>query len=183
MLFKLTYNLPKCTIIGLIGSTMMIVAIQVRYKKNLYLILNILIKILFGINFALLSAYAGTITQLIGLIITIIAYAYTKKNIDIPKWLTGIFIVVTLISGIFTYNNIYSLMAIACGIIYALMVASKNMKTIRKLDLVRNFLWITYDLIIEAYTASISTTFVFVSTLIAIIRYDVLNKEKKKLNS
>lgn len=168
-------------IIGLIASIIMIGAIQVKDKKNLYLILNISVKILYGINFALLSAYSGTITQVIGLVITVVAYLYTKKNLDIPKWLTVIFIVVTVIAGIFTYNNVYSFMAIVCGITYALIVASKNMKNIRKLNLAQALLWTIYDLIIKAYTASISSAFVFISTLIAIFRYDILKNNKEKI--
>lgn len=39
------------------------------------------------------------------------------------------------------------------------------------------FLWIIYNFVISAYTASISSVFVFVSTLIAIIRYDILKKQ------
>lgn len=69
-------------IIGLIASIIMIGAIQVKEKKNLYLILNILVKILYGINFALLSAYSGTITQVIGLVITVVAYIYEEKFRD-----------------------------------------------------------------------------------------------------
>ncbi len=167
-------------IIGLIASIIMIGAIQVKEKKNLYLILNILVKILYGINFALLSAYSGTITQVIGLVITVVAYIYTKKSLEIPKWLTTIFIMVTIIAGIFTYSNIYSFMAILCGITYALIVASKNMKNIRKLNLAQALLWTIYDLIIKAYTASLSSTFVLISTGIAIVRYDVLNAKGEK---
>ncbi len=69
-------------------------------------------------------------------------------------------------------------MAIACGITYALIVACKNMKTIRKLNLAQSLLWTIYDLIINAYTASISSAFVFISTLIAIFRYDILKRDK-----
>lgn len=167
-------------IIGLIASIIMIGAIQVKEKKNLYLILNILVKILYGINFALLSAYSGTITQVIGLVITVVAYIYTKKSLEIPKWLTTIFIMVTIIADIFTYSNIYSFMAILCGITYALIVASKNMKNIRKLNLAQALLWTIYDLIIKAYTASLSSTFVLISTGIAIVRYDVLNAKGEK---
>lgn len=169
-------------IIGLIASAIMIGSIQIKDRKNIYLVLNILVKILYGINFALLGAYSGTITQFIGLIITIIAYVYTKKDINIPKWLTTIFITITLLGGIFTYSNIYSLMAIGCGITYALIIASKNMKTIRKLNLLQSLLWTVYDLIISAYTASISSGFVFVSTLIAIFRYDIMYKKIQDTN-
>ncbi len=169
-------------IIGLIASIIMIVAIQVKDKKKLYLILNILVKVLYGFNFLLLNAYSGTITQIIGLVITIVAYIYTKKDLNIPKYLTFAFIVVTLIGGIFTYNNIYNLMAICCGITYALIVTCKNMKTIRKLNLLQSLLWTIYDLIINAYTASISSAFVFISTVIAIFRYDILKRNKSKYN-
>lgn len=167
-------------VIGLIASIIMIGAIQVKSKKNLYLILNIIAKTLYGINFIILGAYSGTITQAIGLVITIVAYVYTKKSSVVPKFLTIIFIIVTLIGGIFTYNNIYSLMAIGCGITYALIVASKNMKNIRKLNLIQAFLWIIYNFVVKAYTSSISSAFVFVSTLIAIFRYDILKKSSLK---
>lgn len=165
-------------IIGLMASITMIVSIQIKDKKNLYLLLNIMAKILYGINFALLNAYSATITQLIGLAITIISYVYTKKNLNVPKWLTSIFIVVTIIGGIFTYYNIYSLMAIGCGITYVLIITSKNMKKIRMLNLAQSSLWTLYDFIVHAYTASISSAFVFISTLIAIFRYDIF-KEKR----
>ena len=71
-------------------------------------------------------------------------------------------------------------MAILCGITYALIVASKNMKNIRKLNLAQALLWTIYDLIIKAYTASLSSAFVLISTGIAIVRYDVLNAKGEK---
>ncbi len=167
-------------IIGLIASIMMITSIQVKDKKNLYLILNLFAKIFYGINFILLSAYSATVTQIIGLIITIVAYIYARKNLNVPRWLTIIFIIVTIIGGIFTYNNIYSFMAIGCGITYALIMTSKNMRNIRKLNIIQSLLWTIYDLLVKAYTASISSAFVFISTLIAILRYDILNKKEEQ---
>ena len=63
-------------------------------------------------------------------------------------------------------------MAIICGITYALIVSSKNMKKIRGLNFIQSLLWTIYDFLIGAYTASISSAFVFISTVIAIFRYD-----------
>ena len=170
--------LEPAQIVGLIASIIMITAIQVKEKKELFLILNIIVKILYGINFALLNEYAGTVTQLIGLIITVIAYIYTKRKLDIPKWLTYIFISITIICGIITCKRLVGIMAIVCGITYALIVSSKNMKKIRKLNFIQALLWTIYDFIIGAFTASISSAFVFISTIIAIFRYDL-----KKWNS
>ncbi len=166
-------------IIGLIASIVMILGIQVKEKKYICLIF-IVAKIFYGINFALLSAYSGAINQIIGLVITVVSYIYTKRNKKIPLWISSVFIIITLIGGFFTYSNIYSLLAIGAGITYALIVASNDMKTIRKLNLIQALLWTIYDLIISAYTASISSVFVFVSTLIAIFRYDILKKDKIK---
>lgn len=159
-------------IIGLIASIIMITAIQVKEKKDLFLILNILVKILYAINFALLAEYAGTSTQIIGLIITVIAYICNKKNFEIPKWLTCVFVVITLITGIATCKRLVGIMSIVCGITYALIVSSNNMKKIRGLNFIQSLLWTVYDFIIGAYTASISSAFVFISTVIAIYRYD-----------
>ena len=159
-------------IIGLIASILMIIAIQVKEKKSLFLVLNIMVKILYGVNFAMLAEYAGTVTQANGLVITIIAFIYAKKKLDIPKWMTYVFIGVTLICGFITCKRVIGIMAIACGVTYALIVSSKNMKKIRQLNFIQSLMWTIYDFIIGAYTASISSAFVFVSTIIAIIRYD-----------
>ncbi len=175
----MTFFTQPAQIIGLIASIMMILAIQVKEKKDLFLILNILVKILYAINFALLAEYAGTTTQIVGLVITIIAYIYAKKKIEIPKWLTCVFVAVTLISGIATCKRLVGIMAIVCGITYALIVSSKNMKKIRVLNFIQSLLWTIYDFIIGAYTASISSAFVFISTIIAIIRYDFKKQEIK----
>lgn len=168
-------------IIGLIASIIMILAIQVKNKKNLFLVLNIMVKILYGINFALLTEYSGTATQIIGLVITVIAYIYTKKNKVLPKWLVYIFIIVTVVSGIITCKRLVGILAIVCGITYALIVSSKNMKTIRKLNFAQSLLWTIYDFIIGAFTASVSSAFVFVSTVIAIYRYDLKKEESQKV--
>ena len=169
-------------IIGLIASIIMITAIQIKEKKDLFLILNIIVKILYGINFALLSEFAGTTTQLIGLIITIIAYIYAKKESTIPKWLTAVFIVITVLFGIINCKKLVGILAIICGITYALIVSSKNMKKIRNLNFIQSLLWTIYDFIIGAYTASFSSAFVFISTVIAIFRYDLKFKKNNLEN-
>ena len=166
-------------LIGLIASMIMITAIQIKEKKDLFLILNIIVKILYGINFALLSEFAGTTTQIIGLVITLIAYIYTKREIVIPKYLTYIFIAITVIFGFFTCKRLVGLLAIMCGITYALIVSSKNMKRIRGLNFIQSLLWTIYDFTIGAYTASFSSSFVFISTVIAIFRYDLKFKKNK----
>lgn len=160
-------------IIGLIASAINITAIQVKDKKSLYLALSVLVKLLYAINIAMLAEYAGMVTQLISVVITIIAFIYAKKVKDIPKWMTGIFIGATVLCGILTCKRLVGIMAIMCGITYALIVSSKNMKNIRRLTLIQSILWTTYDFLIGAYTASISSAFVFVSTIIAILRYDI----------
>ena len=164
-------------IIGLFASVAMITAIQVKEKKDLFLIFNIIAKILYGINFAVLAEFAGTSTQIIGLIITIISYIYAKKKLTLPKWLAGIFVLVTIISGIISCKRIIGIIAIICGIIYALIISSNNMKKIRKLNFIQSLLWTIYDFIIGAYTASFSSAFVFISTVIAIYKYDFKSNE------
>ncbi len=159
-------------VVGLIASIMMIIAIQIKDKKDLFLIFNILVKILYAINFALLNEFAGATTQIIGLVITVIAYVYAKKKISIPKWLTCLFVAITIINGFFTCKRLVGIMAIVCGITYALIVSSKDMKKIRVLNFIQSLLWTIYDFVIGAYTASFSSAFVFISTIIAIYRYD-----------
>ena len=110
-------------IIGLIASAIIITAIQVKDKKSLYLALSVLVKLLYAINIAMLAEYAGMVTQLLSVVITIIAFIYAKKVKDIPKWITGIFIGVTVLCGIITCKRVVGIMAIMCGFINLVLLA------------------------------------------------------------
>lgn len=168
-------------ILGLIGAIVLIVSIQFEHKKNIIISLAIA-NMLFVISFLLLNAYSGAIICLIAAIEAIINYAYDVKKKKFPKILIPIYVIIPLICGVLTYKTYVDIFPIICSMLSVLLILQTKEKYIRIITLVSIVLWITYDMLVSAYTTMLSDCFFLISTTIAIIRYDILKisiKEKK----
>ena len=159
-------------IIGIIGACLAMLAAQANEKKK-YLFIYALSYMFFVINMILLKAYSGSINCIILTLLTLISTKYENKKF--PIGLAVFFSVVILIGNVITYNNIFSLLPAVASYIYLFILLSKNMKTIRKLTVLLRLLWAIYDFIVKAYTTFILDIFSFISSIIAIYRFDLKN--------
>lgn len=162
-------------ILGILGSILIIFSTQMKDKKK-YLLLAAISYVFFIINMFLLKAYSGAINSLILLILTIILANYKKEKI--PVWLVIIFFIILLLGNFIIYENVFSLLPAIASNIYLIILLSKDMKEVRKLNVFVRVLWLIYDFIIHAYTTFVFDIISFVSSIIAVYRYDI-----KKLNS
>jgi hypothetical protein len=162
-------------IAGLIGSGINIFSIQFKEKKKL-LICFALANLLFAINFFLLSEYAGAVICLIAFAQTIVSYLFHIRNKEFPRILIPIFIVISLICGFIAYESYIDILPAICSVLYIISIIQKKEKYIRDTVLVNVLLWVIYDAYVMAYTAMISDVFFTISTLIAIIRYDLIGQ-------
>lgn len=162
-------------ILGIIGAGLAMVAAQMKSKKK-YLLFYALSYAFFIVNMILLKAYAGAVNCFILMLLTIISTRYEKKKF--PNLLLAIFIVVILIGNIITYNNIFSLLPAVASYIYLIILLSKNMKNIRLSTVILRLLWAFYDFIVKAYTTFALDIFSFISSLIAIYRFDIKRKKE-----
>lgn len=153
-----------------------VIAIQLK-KKERILFFWIFAAFLFTLSFIFLQAYSGAIACAIAGIQTIISYFFEKRNKKFPFWLVIISIFVSLLAGFFTYHQPLDLLPIIASIVYVSSIIQTQEKFIRQLTLLNLFIWIIYDLIIGAYVTSISDAIFIISTIIAIFRYDFLQKK------
>lgn len=158
-----------------------VLAMQMKRKKNI-LMFFIFANLFSAINFILLKSYSGTLICIFSIAQTIINYLYDKKEKEVPKILIGVYIVISIVCGIFTYNQIFDLLPIICSILYTVTILQQKESNIRKITLINITLWIIYDLLCKAYTAGISDFITSVSTVIAIYRYDYKSKIKEQNN-
>ncbi len=164
-------------LLSTIGAILMIVAIQLP-KKDKLLIFYGLGGFCFGISFILLKGYPGGIICVILAMQTFISYIYEKKSEIVPKYVMYLTLSVALIAGIYSYQNIYSILPLACSILHTAIMMQKDMRILRILRFIILICWIFYEVIIGAYAAIISDSLGLISTVIAIYRFDILKRSK-----
>lgn len=133
--------------------------------------------LLFAVSFIFLGAYAGAVACFIASIQTIVNYIFTSKKKKFPVSLIAVFIIVSVISGVVVYQNIYDVLPILTGAVFVLIIVQERESRIRKLTLLNLLLWITYDFLIGAYVASASDLAFIISTVVAIVRLDFIKQK------
>lgn len=156
------------------GFALLFMIISLLQKKRIPLIIyNSIGTIFFSLQFFFLSAYAGAIINIIGLLKNII-YIFKGKNKYISSWATPItFSGIILISSIFTFDGLWSLLPAVAALVNVYATWFDLTKHIKYLLLVMSALWIVYDIVTLAYVglfADVVLVFINIFSLIYIER-------------
>ena len=154
-----------------------VISMQMQNKKNIILFF-ILANSFSAINFFLLKSFSGSIICLFAILQALINRHYENVK-EIPKWLVVIYICISIVLGLLTLKKYIDIIPIICSIIYTVTIIQKQEVKIRNFALLNNILWLIYDIIYKAYTASISDIFMIISALAGMYRFD-LKKQKIK---
>lgn len=165
-------------ILSFIAMVINMVAVQLKTKKQILLTI-VVSNLLFVISYILLGAYVGALTCGIVAIEIIINTILEDKGKITPKFLIIIYLIISIIIGITTFNSLIDLLPIIASILFILTLRQSKEKYVRLLMLGNLTSWIIYDFFVKAYLAGISDLFVISSTITAIYRYDI-NKEVKE---
>ena len=174
-------------IFGLFAILFWTIGIQYKKKEDI-LELQIYASLCYAIQFFLLKGYTAMIIDLVAVARLITFYYKDKKynEIDI-KWLY-IFIGIVIISGIFTYDGLISLLPVIIGIFYTYSTWVKNTKYLRIFYIVCAVLWAVYNIKYFALAAVIGNILEIISGIISMIRFDRKrskdgkNKKVEKIN-
>lgn len=166
-------------VIGLFAILSYTISPQQKNKKRV-LIFNLISSILYSLQYLLLNAFSAVITNTVGAVKNYIFYLYEKNKKDVPKNLFWIFMLIILALGMFTYNNIYSLIPILTSVLSLYAVWQNNLKVFRVIVIISSISWIIYNLIVGAYIGIIGNIFQLVSAIIAIVRFDILKGRKNE---
>lgn len=162
-------------IMGLLANVGLIISNQQKSKAKILLI-QVITNILFIGQYMLLNAFAGAIVAGIALIRISVFYIYEKYNLEISKKVLYIFLLITLISGIYTYENVYSFLAIFAACIYTYAIWQNDLYVYRKCETVNAICWIIYNFIVGAYVGAIGSVCEALSAIYAIYKYDYKKK-------
>ena len=164
-------------ILALIGAISNMAAMQINKKKTI-LFCYVIANFAYGTNYLLLGGISGAIICIVEGFETLINGIIEDKGKKVPIWLIGLYIIIALGIGIFTYISLIDLLAIIGGILYVLLITVKKESDIRKLTFILMILWIIYDIIYRSYVAAINDTFILISTMIGIYRFDIKRSKK-----
>lgn len=164
-------NFIIAQIFGILGIIASVMSMQFKSRKHI-LVALFLLNLFSALNFLFLGSLSSSYVCFFAIIEMLINYRFEIKNRDVPKLVIGIYIVINIILGMISYKSIIDLLPIACAIIYCCTVLTKKESNIRKLMLANQGIWLVFDLIVKAYTFSISNILTIISTLISMYRYD-----------
>lgn len=159
-------------IIGLMGSFGTIASYQINNRKKL-LYTQVACAIFFSLHFALLGAYSGAAINFVNAGRN---YFFAKKGKDKKLLLT--YAIIATASTALTWQNIYSVFPLLATLWYAYLIYKDNVVYIRKGVIIVAALWFVHNFANQSYPAMLTDTFVAISGLTAVIRYDVMPKYK-----
>lgn len=167
-------------ITGVFAVVTFLLSYQFKKRKNIILC-NASAKVLYIIQYILLHAYEGAVLDLLGVVSS--AVAHRKDNRYIKKYLVACIVVINLIiigAGIWIYEDVFSIFAIIAVILHTGAFWLNNEKIIRIVSFLGSPFWLVYNLSSLAYGSAIGDVLTMVSIGLAIIRYDIKTKGRKK---
>lgn len=162
-------------ICGLIALVITVINIQLKSKEKI-VILNVWANVAVAIQYFLLGAYSGATISILNAIRDVIYYFFKKKNFKPSILVLLTFEIVAIISGIISWQNIWSIIPIIVTIIYTYGLWQDNIKILRISTVIIGYGWTVYDIAVKAYVAALQVTAQGTSALIALI----INRKKKK---
>ena len=165
----------------MLGICVLIQAItmQQKDKKNI-LIGLIIVNITAIISYLFLKSYSAVIVNFIAIGQVYIKYKFDQKDKKMPLYLQLLFILISILSGIFTLHNLIDVLPIICLVLYTLAIMQSKERNIRLFTCGNIIGWIIFDFYAKAYVGILTGSFSLISTIIAIIRYDIKKENPKE---
>lgn len=168
-----TYILSQIFII--INYIFLVITYQSKSRKNI-LIFNFGALIASALSYIFLSAYSGLAMTIVATIRNIIFIIDEKINGKREKNSTKDYIIliilylISIISGILTYNGILSMMSVIATMLYTYSVWQKNTKIYKILGIPVGIIWIVYNIYIFSVFGIILETILAVSAIIGYVK-------------
>ncbi len=170
-------------IIGFGGAGLNFLSFQQR-KRSCIIGVQIGAAVLFIIHYILLGvagdgeAFSGAALNFISLIRSIVFINNHKKWAKSPVWLV-LFVIISAVAAILTWEAWYSFLPSAAMILTTVSYWMKSETKIRLITFPSSPCWLIYNIIVGSVAGIITECIVMLSLIIAIVRYDILKKEKK----
>ena len=164
-----------------ISVVMALFALASMQFKNLKMVLacQIVSNVLCASTYFLLGGFSGAGICLIAILQSVVYFILNYKKIEPPLYVAIVFVCLFIGCSVIYYKSPIDLLSAGAAICFAISMAQKSSAKARIVYLLNPIFWTAYDIFTLAYVNTFIHSAIFVSTLFAIIRLDVLKKEKK----
>ena len=169
--------------VGLIGMILSFISFQKNEKRKI-LWIQASSAFTWAVHFILLGifidagAFTGAGMNLVEIPRNLIFAQKHKKRRQ--RILTAVFITAFVISGVLTWESIFSLFPIIAMSISTVVFSLQNPRYIRFFMMPVSIFWLVYNIISFSFAGVLTESFCLCSILIAIFRFDILKMENKK---
>lgn len=160
--------------ISILSIILYVLSVQCKKKKDI-LIVQIGASLSYLIVYLIKAAWSGVAVEFLEELKDLVFIKTEKDNKKIPIIFLIIFITLLIAVSIYFYDGPLSLLPLIINITYFISTYFKNPKYIRLVMLINAFIWIIYNLYVEAYIIVIGNILEIISAAISLIRF----KEKK----
>lgn len=162
---------------GVIALIAWIMSIQ-QQKKTKILMLQMVANVFYAIQYMALNAFSGCAMNIVAFLKGFIFYLNEKKEKKTSVIILLILIGITMILGVITYQNIFSIIPVLITILYTYSVWQEDIRIICIVFIVCACLWILYNVIVGAYLPLIGNIVELISGVIGLIRHSHRNHRK-----
>ena len=161
-------------IIGIAAMIFSVFSFQMNRHKHI-MIMQILATSLFGLQYFLLGAYTGMAVDAVAVVRGIVFYNKDKKWASSNIWI-AVFIIMFIVSGIFTWQEPSSLLMTGAMILNTFSFSFTKPKLVRSTILISSPLVLIYNIITGSIGGIINEICVELSSVVGLLRYDVKRK-------
>ena len=165
-------------IIGIIGVVLYVLSYQFKNRKTIITVYTAA-NAMYIVQYLLLGAYTGMAMDFLGFVSSVLARRkqtpFMKKHYKTVMLLLDALMITT---GLLLYQNPFSLFAIVAIIIETTALWIDKEKIMRRVAIFATPLWFIYNLAFGAVGSAIGSLINFFSLSTAILRYDLIKKEK-----
>ena len=142
-------------------------------NMNYILITQIISNSLLMAQYAINGGLSAAGIVIVAIVQTIVSFILTKKGIDFPYYLTGIFMVLFLVVTIIYYTTPFDIVSCAAVWCFAIAIVQKNSRICRLFSVFNVGLWLIYDFGTASYSAVVTHIVVITFIIVGIIRLDI----------
>ena len=166
-------------VIGFLGTIVVVIGMQQKKYKHI-VISKIGNEFLSSIHYLLLGGYTGMLANLASCLTNSCYYFRIKKGKSTLPFQIA-FACMFVVIGALSWHGPISIFVVLAKLISSVALGIKNPRTIRILNLISNPCWLVYNIYMGSIAGIITDSLVITSVVIAVIRLDILSKEKSQI--
>ena len=182
MELTVTYVLSQIFVI--INSSLLMTTYQLKSRKAI-LIVSFMALFANGVVYVLLSAWSGLAMVFVAMTRNIIFMIDERKNGKSDKItkkdivILTILYIISIVSAIFTYEGILSMMSVLATMLYTYSVWQKKTNVYKILGIIIEIIWIIYNIYIFSILGIVLEVLLLISATIGLIREYRVKKVSK----